>query len=242
MKPTDFRAGGANTEIHFAIGECSLGSILVARSGKGICAILLGDDPDALVRELQDRFPQAPLLGGDRRVRGAGRQGGRLRRSAARSVSTCRSTCAARRSSSASGRRCRRFRRARPRATPTSPSGSARPRRCGRWRRPARPTTSRWRSLPSGGAHRRCPVRLSVGRASASAPCSSGRPRHERAGRVPRVLPTERTLRAARRSTGRHRRGTRRAGLRRARAPAVRRKSAARSRRSIRRTSGSAAA
>ena len=65
MTPTDFRAGGANTAIHFAIGECSLGSILVARSDKGICAILLGDDPDALVRDLQDRFPRATLIGGD---------------------------------------------------------------------------------------------------------------------------------------------------------------------------------
>ena len=65
MKPGEFRAGGANTAIHFAIGECSLGSILVARSGKGICAILLGDDPEVLVRELQDRFPHGALLGGD---------------------------------------------------------------------------------------------------------------------------------------------------------------------------------
>ena len=65
MKPTDYRAGGANTEIRFAIGECSLGSILVARSDRGVCAILLGDDPDVLARDLQDRFPQANLIGGD---------------------------------------------------------------------------------------------------------------------------------------------------------------------------------
>jgi AraC family transcriptional regulator, regulatory protein of adaptative response / methylated-DNA-[protein]-cysteine methyltransferase len=66
MTPTDYRAGGADTEIRFAVGECSLGSILVARSAKGVCAILLGDDPDALVRDLQDRFPRAVLVGGDR--------------------------------------------------------------------------------------------------------------------------------------------------------------------------------
>jgi AraC family transcriptional regulator, regulatory protein of adaptative response / methylated-DNA-[protein]-cysteine methyltransferase len=65
MKPTDYRAGGTNAEIQFAIGECSLGSILVARSQRGVCAVLLGDDPDALARELQDRFPQANLIGGD---------------------------------------------------------------------------------------------------------------------------------------------------------------------------------
>src|SRR5690606_20005045 len=54
MRPGDYREGGMNTEIRFAVGECSLGSILVAASGRGICAILIGDDPDALVRELQD--------------------------------------------------------------------------------------------------------------------------------------------------------------------------------------------
>ncbi len=47
------------------MGECSLGSILVAKSERGICAILFGDDPDALARDLQDRFPEANLIGGD---------------------------------------------------------------------------------------------------------------------------------------------------------------------------------
>ncbi len=65
MTPSDYRAGGANTEIRFAVGECSLGSILVATSPKGVCAILMGDDPDALLRDLQDRFPSADLIGGD---------------------------------------------------------------------------------------------------------------------------------------------------------------------------------
>lgn len=65
MRPRDYRAGGANTDIRFAIGECSLGSILVAQSDRGVCAILMGDDPDELVRHLQDRFPRAELVGGD---------------------------------------------------------------------------------------------------------------------------------------------------------------------------------
>ena len=65
MTPTTYRAGGVNTEIRFAIGECSLGSILVAASERGVCAILIGDDPDALARDLQDRFPRAHLIGGD---------------------------------------------------------------------------------------------------------------------------------------------------------------------------------
>lgn len=65
MTPTAYRAGGANTEIRFAIGECSLGSILVAASERGVCAILIGNDPEALARDLQDRFPRATLVGGD---------------------------------------------------------------------------------------------------------------------------------------------------------------------------------
>ena len=65
MTPTDYRAGGARAQIRFAVGECSLGSILVARSAKGVCAILLGDDPDLLARELQDRFPRAEFIGAD---------------------------------------------------------------------------------------------------------------------------------------------------------------------------------
>ncbi|MGE3297530.1 MAG: bifunctional DNA-binding transcriptional regulator/O6-methylguanine-DNA methyltransferase Ada [Porticoccaceae bacterium] len=65
MKPTAYRDGGANAEIHFAVGQCSLGTLLVASSRRGLCAILLGDDPDALARNLQDRFPRATLVGGD---------------------------------------------------------------------------------------------------------------------------------------------------------------------------------
>jgi AraC family transcriptional regulator of adaptative response/methylated-DNA-[protein]-cysteine methyltransferase len=70
MTPSAYRAGGAEAEIRFAIGQCSLGAILVARSDKGVCAILLGDDPEALVRDLQDRFPKAKLIGGDKDFEG----------------------------------------------------------------------------------------------------------------------------------------------------------------------------
>ncbi|MBI3434926.1 MAG: bifunctional DNA-binding transcriptional regulator/O6-methylguanine-DNA methyltransferase Ada [Proteobacteria bacterium] len=65
MTPTRFRAGGEKETIRFAIGECSLGSILVAATAKGVCAILMGDDPDALARDLQDRFARAEFVGGD---------------------------------------------------------------------------------------------------------------------------------------------------------------------------------
>ena len=66
MKPTEFKAGGDGATIRFAVGECSLGSILVAASDLGICSIALGNHPHALVRELQDRFPNANLIGGDK--------------------------------------------------------------------------------------------------------------------------------------------------------------------------------
>jgi AraC family transcriptional regulator, regulatory protein of adaptative response / methylated-DNA-[protein]-cysteine methyltransferase len=65
MTPSAYRAGGARIAILFAVGECSLGSILVAKSERGVCAIFLGDDPDQLTRDLQNQFPRAHLIAGD---------------------------------------------------------------------------------------------------------------------------------------------------------------------------------
>lgn len=65
MTPSAFRSGGADALLRFAVGACSLGAVLVAASDKGIAAILLGDDAETLVRELQDVFPRATLIGGD---------------------------------------------------------------------------------------------------------------------------------------------------------------------------------
>ena len=65
MAPSQYRAGGAQTELWFAVGDCSLGAVLVAQSHRGVCAILLGDEPERLVRDLQVRFPRARLIGGD---------------------------------------------------------------------------------------------------------------------------------------------------------------------------------
>ena len=55
----------ANEVIHFAMSICSLGSILVASSQKGVCCITLGDDPDFLLADLQNRFRKAEFIGGD---------------------------------------------------------------------------------------------------------------------------------------------------------------------------------
>jgi len=65
MTASNYRVGGSNTSIRFAIGECSLGAILVASSERGVCAILLGNDPEKLVQDLQDAFPRAQLIGAD---------------------------------------------------------------------------------------------------------------------------------------------------------------------------------
>ncbi|HWV14310.1 MAG TPA: bifunctional DNA-binding transcriptional regulator/O6-methylguanine-DNA methyltransferase Ada [Cellvibrio sp.] len=65
MTASSYRKGGSNAKIRFAVGECSLGAILVAQSEQGICAILMGDEPAVLVEDLQRRFRNALLMGGD---------------------------------------------------------------------------------------------------------------------------------------------------------------------------------
>jgi AraC family transcriptional regulator, regulatory protein of adaptative response / methylated-DNA-[protein]-cysteine methyltransferase len=65
MTPSEYRAGGSALPIRFAIGACSLGAILVAATARGVCAILLGDDPSALAHDLERRFPRAELVGDD---------------------------------------------------------------------------------------------------------------------------------------------------------------------------------
>jgi len=66
MTPSQYRSGGCNEDIRFAVGETSLGAILVASSSKGVVSILLGSDPEKLIHDLQDRFPHARLIGADR--------------------------------------------------------------------------------------------------------------------------------------------------------------------------------
>ncbi|GAA5157964.1 methylated-DNA--[protein]-cysteine S-methyltransferase [Viridibacterium curvum] len=63
MTPAAFRKGGEGERIRFGIGQCTLGAILVAATGKGLCSIALGDDPVALLEALQERFPHAELCG-----------------------------------------------------------------------------------------------------------------------------------------------------------------------------------
>ena len=65
MTPTQYRAGGADTDIRFAIAECSLGWLLVAGTERGVCAIFMGNDPEELAHDLERRFPRARLMGAD---------------------------------------------------------------------------------------------------------------------------------------------------------------------------------
>lgn len=65
MTPGSYRAGGAGEMIRFGVGESSLGRVLVAATERGVCSILLGDEPAALIDELRRRFPGAALVAGD---------------------------------------------------------------------------------------------------------------------------------------------------------------------------------
>jgi AraC family transcriptional regulator of adaptative response/methylated-DNA-[protein]-cysteine methyltransferase len=54
--------GTTNPTIFFTTGDCSLGSILVAQSERGVCAILIGEDPARLAQDLGTRFPESNLM------------------------------------------------------------------------------------------------------------------------------------------------------------------------------------
>ena len=187
MRPSAYRDGGAGAAIRFAVGECSLGSVLVAATEQGVCAIAFGDDPEALVKDLQDRFPKAALIGADGRFEAWVAAVDRGRRGNRRRASTCRSTCAAPSSRPRCGGRCARSLPARRRATPPSPSGSAGRARCGRWRKPAPKIPSRSRSPATAWCAATARPAATAGASSASASfwaarraASPSEKRHER--------------------------------------------------------------
>jgi AraC family transcriptional regulator of adaptative response/methylated-DNA-[protein]-cysteine methyltransferase len=62
MTPTAYRKGGQGEIVRHAVGSSSLGAVLVAATGRGVCAIVLGDEPALLVAELERRFPRAELV------------------------------------------------------------------------------------------------------------------------------------------------------------------------------------
>jgi hypothetical protein len=173
MKPGDYRAAGRNNDIRFAVGQCSLGAILVAQSERGVCAILLGDDPHQLVCDLQDQFRQANLIGADAGFEQLiAKVVGFIE--APHWASTCHWMCAAPRFRSASGRRC------------GNPGGSHRQLRRNRpthWRADfharggaslRRQPSGRGNSLPPRGAQRWQSLGVSLG-CGAQAPVAGSR-------------------------------------------------------------------
>jgi AraC family transcriptional regulator, regulatory protein of adaptative response / methylated-DNA-[protein]-cysteine methyltransferase len=168
MTPTRYRAGGANEEIIFALGQTMLGAILVASSKKGVVAILLGDDPDKLLRELQDRFPKAKLIGADKeyqklvaRVVGfieVPNQGLNLPLD-----------IRAPRFSSGFGARCSKSRPERPCRMRKSPRRSDRPSHCGPSLKPAQQTISRLPFPATASFARMVPCQVTRGGSIANA-------------------------------------------------------------------------
>jgi AraC family transcriptional regulator, regulatory protein of adaptative response / methylated-DNA-[protein]-cysteine methyltransferase len=65
MTPRSFRAGGTDHAITFTFAECSLGTVLIAASETGVCAILFGDTQEGLRWDLEKQFPRARLVHGD---------------------------------------------------------------------------------------------------------------------------------------------------------------------------------
>lgn len=62
MTARQYRQGGSQATIRFVVGTCLLGEFLVAESGRGICAIMLGNTAELLIAELETLFPNALLV------------------------------------------------------------------------------------------------------------------------------------------------------------------------------------
>lgn len=139
MSPTAFRAGGSKASIHFALAQCSLGAVLVACSERGVCAILLGDEPQALLDDLQRRFPKPHWSEATRTSKRSWPRCWASSRRRARGW-TCPWTSAAPRSSNGYGRRWRGSNLGPRPVTPKSRRASARRTRCAPWPGPVQRT------------------------------------------------------------------------------------------------------
>ncbi len=63
MTPGQYARGGAGLTIAHSVETCSLGAVLVAHTGRGVCAVLLGDDAAALSAQLDTEFGRAERVG-----------------------------------------------------------------------------------------------------------------------------------------------------------------------------------
>ena len=179
MTPTEFRAGGSGNVIRFAVGECSLGAVLVARDGQG----RLRHRPRRRSRRGWCAVCRTVFRtrGWSAATRPSSNSSPRWWASSMprRKVSIFRSTFAAPRSSGGYGTPSAASRRDRPRAIARSLGGSARRRRCARWRRRARRTRSRLPFRVIGWCARTDSSRATAGALHASAPCWRGRRGHD---------------------------------------------------------------
>jgi len=66
MTPAEYRRGGSGTGIRYQVVPTSLGQLLVAATSRGVCAVTLGDDADALVNALAAEYPEASLVHAER--------------------------------------------------------------------------------------------------------------------------------------------------------------------------------
>jgi AraC family transcriptional regulator, regulatory protein of adaptative response / methylated-DNA-[protein]-cysteine methyltransferase len=179
MTPPQYRTGGANEEINFALGQTTLGSILVASSKKGVVAILLGDDPDKFLRELQNRFPKAKLISADKEYEKLVAHVVASSKHRTRAL-TCRSISAALPFSSGFGACCRVSRLERPCHMRKSPRRSDRLSWCEPSPALARQTISRSPFLATVLSAQTVPCRDTHGASIANANSSTGRGNRKR--------------------------------------------------------------
>ena len=62
MSPTRFRERGLNETIRFATAPCELGLLLVAATDRGVCSVMLGDQPAPLEQLLRQQFRAAEVV------------------------------------------------------------------------------------------------------------------------------------------------------------------------------------
>jgi AraC family transcriptional regulator of adaptative response/methylated-DNA-[protein]-cysteine methyltransferase len=65
MTPAIYKKGGKDMKIEYAIADCDLGKLLIAKTAKGICAVTFGDDQKTLFDNLEKEFSKAEITEND---------------------------------------------------------------------------------------------------------------------------------------------------------------------------------
>ena len=65
MTPGNYRRGGDGVNISYTIVDCSLGRLLVASTGRGVCAVALSMDDAELERHVREEYPAATITRDD---------------------------------------------------------------------------------------------------------------------------------------------------------------------------------